>query len=541
MRSLSDKVNADIRPQVGFALFVTWLALLPRTVVANSTIVYTNPLVLGITFMLFLTVLAIVDGAGKDRTRSVAFGLYTILATLAGLVFLIVPNSMVRLICFGLEMVAAAGLLLCWGRLLSTCPLKEIFLHAIGGLACTALFYGAIASVGALTSTAENLYTLSNMMLISLSIVPALSALLGWPRIHAIPPTSITSRSRLHYRPNLPFSYLLILCFAAFLTSFVSGFIYLPYHYDWNLMACLKSGILLLAACAAGLYIVRQPIVTLSHINAFLLFGLLLTIVGFSLITWGTTEPAFIARTLLEAARDCYFAIAFTLLCGVISQYRIPFFPVFALGMLGTGLFWSYDIGMAARKILGYDLSILAPIISVCSAALAVAFFLSFVYGPLRPEFDAARARAHAYPRSATDGFTYTETPLDEDGEIRLDDPQDQEDSPTSLPDDGLGKKEMHFPLDATSARQVIEKTYEELLAPYKLSPRELQVSMLMLDGYTAAAASEKLGISIATIKFHLGNSYRKIGIQSKSELVELTRGTPPEMDDTPEEAVHED
>lgn len=78
--------------------------------------------------------------------------------------------------------------------------------------------------------------------------------------------------------------------------------------------------------------------------------------------------------------------------------------------------------------------------------------------------------------------------------------------------------------LDVESARRVLEETYLETLAPYALSSRETNVALLMLDGLTIASAAEKLGVSAATVKFHLGNIYRKLDVQSKAGLIRLAK-----------------
>ena len=74
------------------------------------------------------------------------------------------------------------------------------------------------------------------------------------------------------------------------------------------------------------------------------------------------------------------------------------------------------------------------------------------------------------------------------------------------------------------SARRVLEETYLETLAPYALSSRETNVALLMLDGLTIASAAEKLGVSAATVKFHLGNIYRKLDVQSQAGLIRLAK-----------------
>ena len=58
-----------------------------------------------------------------------------------------------------------------------------------------------------------------------------------------------------------------------------------------------------------------------------------------------------------------------------------------------------------------------------------------------------------------------------------------------------------------------------------KLSPREREVFDLFLSGQTAKQAAQTLGISISSINFHSENMYRKLGIQSRTELLVKFKG----------------
>lgn len=52
------------------------------------------------------------------------------------------------------------------------------------------------------------------------------------------------------------------------------------------------------------------------------------------------------------------------------------------------------------------------------------------------------------------------------------------------------------------------------------LTPRELEVLKLTMDGLTAAAISDKLVISVPTVNFHLRNLREKLGANSKHQAV---------------------
>lgn len=508
-----DIPSADLRFLCGFSLFVAWLVLLPRTVMANSTVVHAHALELGCAFVALFALWTAIYAAWAGREARPLFALCALAGTAGGFAFLALPGVAARLACFTAETAAGIGLLLYWGRMLSERSLGFLFACALGALATTAAFHFLVAGIGAVVSVSGNAHALSDLMLGALALLPVASGALGWPATRSVPVRAATpneERTDGGARSPVPLSYLVILCLASIIASFVSGFTYLPHYVDWNLAACLRSAIVLAIALAMAWYLQRKAVIALSHANVLLLASLLLTVLGLLALTVGAPMAAIAARGMLDAARDCYFAAAVVMLCRLVRECRLPFLPAFVLGMLGTGLYWAYDLGAYAKRLLGYDLQTLAPLSAACIAILAVAFFLLFVRGPGRasePPENAAVARS-----CDTDPKARNEAPVDDATAVE-DERKALEPEPEPEP-----------LLDAASARQIIEKTHEDVLAPYQLSPRELQVSMLVLDGYTAAAASERLGISIATVKFHLGNAYRKIGIQSKSELIQLAK-----------------
>ncbi len=53
-----------------------------------------------------------------------------------------------------------------------------------------------------------------------------------------------------------------------------------------------------------------------------------------------------------------------------------------------------------------------------------------------------------------------------------------------------------------------------------RLTPQELQVAMVVADGATNVEAAAQLFLSAKTIEFHLSNTYRKLGIRSRAQLV---------------------
>ena len=54
----------------------------------------------------------------------------------------------------------------------------------------------------------------------------------------------------------------------------------------------------------------------------------------------------------------------------------------------------------------------------------------------------------------------------------------------------------------------------------YKLTPHELRLLKLLVDGHSYKTAAIQLGVSVKTISFHLQKIYEKLQVHSKSEAV---------------------
>lgn len=80
-------------------------------------------------------------------------------------------------------------------------------------------------------------------------------------------------------------------------------------------------------------------------------------------------------------------------------------------------------------------------------------------------------------------------------------------------------------PMSPEVASKVI-KLFREVRPPekveYDLTPHELRLLKLLVDGYNYVTASEELNISYNTIKFHVRNIYDKLQVHSKSEAVAI-------------------
>jgi DNA-binding NarL/FixJ family response regulator len=80
-------------------------------------------------------------------------------------------------------------------------------------------------------------------------------------------------------------------------------------------------------------------------------------------------------------------------------------------------------------------------------------------------------------------------------------------------------------PMSPEVAARVI-KLFREVRPPekvdYDLTPHELRLLKLLVEGHNYVTASEQLKISYNTVKFHVRNIYDKLQVHSKSEAVAI-------------------
>ena len=78
-------------------------------------------------------------------------------------------------------------------------------------------------------------------------------------------------------------------------------------------------------------------------------------------------------------------------------------------------------------------------------------------------------------------------------------------------------------PMSPEVASRVI-KLFREIRPPekveYDLTPHETRLLKLLVEGHNYTTASEELGVSYNTIKFHMRHIYEKLQVHSKSEAV---------------------
>jgi DNA-binding NarL/FixJ family response regulator len=56
--------------------------------------------------------------------------------------------------------------------------------------------------------------------------------------------------------------------------------------------------------------------------------------------------------------------------------------------------------------------------------------------------------------------------------------------------------------------------------ADYQLTPHELRLLKLLVEGHSYKTAATELGVTVNTVSFHLRHIYEKLQVHSKSEAV---------------------
>ena len=78
-------------------------------------------------------------------------------------------------------------------------------------------------------------------------------------------------------------------------------------------------------------------------------------------------------------------------------------------------------------------------------------------------------------------------------------------------------------PMSPEIARKVVA-LFRDFRPPerveYDLSPHELRILKLLVEGHSYKTAAAKLNVTTSTISFHLNNIYEKLQVHSKSEAV---------------------
>lgn len=70
--------------------------------------------------------------------------------------------------------------------------------------------------------------------------------------------------------------------------------------------------------------------------------------------------------------------------------------------------------------------------------------------------------------------------------------------------------------------KSLSKERYIEIIGPYKLTKRELELGFMIVSGFTNAKIAEELYISESTVKKHASHIYEKLGVTGRKEFKEI-------------------
>jgi DNA-binding CsgD family transcriptional regulator len=68
--------------------------------------------------------------------------------------------------------------------------------------------------------------------------------------------------------------------------------------------------------------------------------------------------------------------------------------------------------------------------------------------------------------------------------------------------------------------KQIDKDNITRVVADFKVSDRELEIIGLIIEGKSNKEIEDKLNISVNTVKNHIYNIYKKLGVNSRSQLI---------------------
>lgn len=214
------------------------------------------------------------------------------------------------------------------------------------------------------------------------------------------------------------------------------------------------------------------------------------------LICFMLTEHKGIAGGVVVMARSLLDLVLWLLLCDMAHRKGVPFVPLFLVyGLFFHTVSWALSYAVVpslAGNALGFEAVDGGMYIAAFSFGIVALFVL--LTGCMVAFSDKALTMVSVW---SADASWLTDNPIDGGAQIG-------------------GAK--------ASPTELRERCIEKLVEDGGLTEREAAVIVLYAQGYSFGKVAEDLGITKSTVQSHLRNSYRKLAIHSKDELIEYVR-----------------
>lgn len=234
-----------------------------------------------------------------------------------------------------------------------------------------------------------------------------------------------------------------------------------------------------------------------------LFLGALLQVV----LTGAAQESSFLGRRTLVAAEHCLEVLLFFTLAHALAADRAAStraFALFAVVVLAVPQFVSLDLMYRTGLLESLsNVNQVVPITAVASFAVAALLIGLLTVTAARGSGGGAGGAGDL--RGEGDGLAGEPAQGRPGGDEAADRPDGQ--SGAGGPADPAGWQ---------------AELCRAALAEVDVSPREFDVALLAYRGYSARNIARQLAVSESTVKTHLTHVYRKLGIHSRQELIEL-------------------
>ena len=210
------------------------------------------------------------------------------------------------------------------------------------------------------------------------------------------------------------------------------------------------------------------------------LWSLFALVISCGLLGYSSFSPfnANVALGFMRATQDCLMMFAWVYVAGLVYRKGFPAFTTFGLA---TVVFMRTDLPASLIRMAFPDFAVTAGGLVTTGLSFTLALLL----------------------------IVYT---------IVLANRRPPETGKTAVPTSTNGASDGALPRCPAQDTPVLAGW----TVRYGLSARENQVVDLLLHGYTLHQLADRLGISLNTVRWYTKGIYRKLGIHSKSELVEL-------------------
>ena len=252
----------------------------------------------------------------------------------------------------------------------------------------------------------------------------------------------------------------------------------------------------------------------------------------FPIITGAFLLPTFFGDSWLLLASGCTmfgFEVVNLLLlitCAVYAN-RFAMDSTFVYAICIGPVLFSLLLGDVVSKLLTYsalyDLTFVVDVLFVCIYVLVAALFVISVPIGKKRVFDSTKSDESAADSSSLlrDRVKQQE-PLSSASSVQV---LSSAEPGTLNASSASSARDATVALDESDFRHAFQSTLETRIAALglvdKLTPREIEVAGLILQGNTVSAIARKLFISENTVRGHTKSIYRKMDVHSKQELID--------------------